>query len=535
MRSNSKIHQVFTEGVYIDLFETLLIQVIIVVILDKLGHVVGAQFNHEDRPGCMPGTRVLLLADLLRWATDKKSPHVFWLSGMAGTGKTTATETFCMILRQKNILGTSFFCSNKASDRSNIRNVLPSLAKSLASMNSAFRRELVKRLEHIDPLGMNIADQYQKLILEPAELTLNRDKIIVLVIDALDECAYRQAVKLLLDAILVSKPRIMLKFFVTSRPEPIICNTFAEKNRHSVLYLHDIESHIVEADIALYLKTQLAEIPGLKHHYGNSWPPPEIDVLVSRVGNLFIYASTIYQYIADDSWDSYDSFQNICKLEDSGTESANIDALYTFILTEAFKGRSKKQILVINACISLLLVACSPLPMSTYSKLLNEPLSVVTKAFGLLHAVIKVPEVNSHDKEVSIYHASFSDYLIARSQDYQWAVDIIAANNNAANYCFNVLNTELHFGISKMKTSFKSNIEQTVIPIPNHLAYACSAWVDHVLLSTESKSVNVDLLKQLDNFLDHKLLFWLEAQSVSGKIGYCAKMFFDLSKVCRVI
>ena len=477
----------------------------------------------------MPGTRVLLLVDLLRWATDKQSPHVFWLCGMAGTGKTTATESFCMILHKKEMLGASFFCSNKASDRSDIRKVFPSLAKSLASMNSGFEKELVKRLGYLDPLGMNIADQYQKLILEPAELTLERDNIIVLVVDALDECVDRKAVKLFLDAILVSKPRVMLRFFATSRPDPIIRNVFAETKRHSVLYLHDIESHIVQADIALYLEKQLAGIPGLKAHY-DSWPPPEIDILVSHAGNLFIYASTIYQYIADADWDPYDNLQNICKVGESGTEAANIDALYSFILTEAFKGKNKEQISIITTCISLLLVAQSPLPISTYSKLLDKPSQVIEKAFGLLHAVIKVPKVNSSDEEVTIYHASFSDYLFARSEGYKWAVNILDANHNAAYYCLRLLNTELHLGISGAQTSFKSNVEQPIpLTIPNHLAYACNTWIDHML---QSKNMNADLLGQLDYFLEHKFLFWLEAQSVLGKIGYSERVLLDLSKVC---
>ena len=395
----------------------------------------------------MLGTRVLLLLDLLRWATDKQSPHVFWLCGMAGTGKTTTTESFCMLLHQKKMLGASFFCSNKASDRSDIRKVFPSLAKSLASMSSGFGKELVKRLGDLDdPLGMNIADQYQKLILEAAELTLGRDNIIVLVVDALDECVDKQTVKSFLDVILASKPGVMLRFFVTSRPDSFVRDVFAERKRHSVLYLHDIQSCIVQEDIALYLDEQLAGIPGLKAHY-DSWPPSEIDTLVSHAGNLFIYASTIYQYIADADWDPYNNLQNICKLGESGKKAANIDALYSFILTEVFK-KHEEKIPIVTKCISLLLAVQSPLPISTYSKLLDKPLQVIEKAFGLLHAVIKVPKVNSSDEEVTIYHASFSDYLFARSKGYKWAVNIVDANCNAAYYCLRLLNTELHLGVS---------------------------------------------------------------------------------------
>ena len=53
------------------------------------------------------------------------------------------------------------------------------------------------------------------------------------------------------------------------------------------------------------------------------------------------------------------------------------------------------------------------------------------------------------------------------------------------------------------------------------------------MLSTESTSVNYsDLLGQLDCFLKHNFLFWLETQSTLGRIGHSAKMLLDLYKVC---
>ena len=73
---------------------------------------MGAEFNHEDRLGCTRGTRISLLSTLLDWAiADDSSSHVLWLSGMAGTGKTTVMETFCSVLNKKGLLGASFFCS----------------------------------------------------------------------------------------------------------------------------------------------------------------------------------------------------------------------------------------------------------------------------------------------------------------------------------------------------------------------------------------------------------------------------------------
>ena len=45
---------------------------------EKLGGVEDAEFSNAKRgPGCIPGTRISLLAMLLVWAVDPSSTHVF--------------------------------------------------------------------------------------------------------------------------------------------------------------------------------------------------------------------------------------------------------------------------------------------------------------------------------------------------------------------------------------------------------------------------------------------------------------------------
>jgi len=44
--------------------------------------------------GCTEGTREAILAQLMAWAIDAHNTKIFWLSGMAGTGKTTIAYTF---------------------------------------------------------------------------------------------------------------------------------------------------------------------------------------------------------------------------------------------------------------------------------------------------------------------------------------------------------------------------------------------------------------------------------------------------------
>ncbi|KIJ46972.1 hypothetical protein M422DRAFT_249251 [Sphaerobolus stellatus SS14] len=147
---------------------------------------------------------------------------------------------------------------------------------------------------------MNLADQYKLLILQPAKSAFEQHMTsIVLAIDALDECDDGVATEKLLNVILTSRPVKYLKIIVTSRPEPPIRSAFQSK-RHSGFRLHQIEDHIVEADIIMYLTHQLAGIPQLRNEYADTpWPPQEVTILAKCAGGLFIYVSTICAYIGN--------------------------------------------------------------------------------------------------------------------------------------------------------------------------------------------------------------------------------------------
>ncbi|KAF7364763.1 hypothetical protein MVEN_00346200 [Mycena venus] len=55
--------------------------------LEKLGYVAAANIDAQSSEGCLDGTRVDLLANLQAWSRDPNSLRIFWLDGMAGTGK----------------------------------------------------------------------------------------------------------------------------------------------------------------------------------------------------------------------------------------------------------------------------------------------------------------------------------------------------------------------------------------------------------------------------------------------------------------
>jgi len=73
-----------------------------------------------------------VLQQLEDWLGNERGQHVFWLNGLAGTGKSTIAQTFAEITFAEGKLGASFFCSRDFEDRSNLEAILPTLAFQLA-------------------------------------------------------------------------------------------------------------------------------------------------------------------------------------------------------------------------------------------------------------------------------------------------------------------------------------------------------------------------------------------------------------------
>ena len=91
----------------------------------------------QESQGCMEGTREQILADLEEWAVDNAA-NVFWLNGMAGTGKTSIAHSLCERLDEHKILGASFFCSRSASPEvRDAKFINPTIASTLSGISHA--------------------------------------------------------------------------------------------------------------------------------------------------------------------------------------------------------------------------------------------------------------------------------------------------------------------------------------------------------------------------------------------------------------
>src|ERR1700758_3276459 len=163
--------------------------------LQGLSSVPDARYNSSysatiKRQGCTPETRQKILAGLRAWARDPDGAKVYWMNGMAGTGKTTIMYSFCERLEEDGRLGASFCCSRLSSSCRNVNDIMPTLAHQLAVYSPAIRSALCKILEEEPHAGkLNIELQFTKLVQRPMQKV--KPAIlegVVVAIDALDEC-----------------------------------------------------------------------------------------------------------------------------------------------------------------------------------------------------------------------------------------------------------------------------------------------------------------------------------------------------------
>ncbi|KAJ7938023.1 hypothetical protein B0H13DRAFT_1465109, partial [Mycena leptocephala] len=116
---------------------------------------------------CLEGTRVDLLNDLRAWSCDPNSPPIFWLNGMAGTGKSAVTRSFCRMLCKDKQLGGSFFCLRGNASQGNPKQILPTLATQLASQDAAYKWALLAALDTGISSNANLEIQVEKLLEKP--------------------------------------------------------------------------------------------------------------------------------------------------------------------------------------------------------------------------------------------------------------------------------------------------------------------------------------------------------------------------------
>ncbi|KAM0294477.1 hypothetical protein ACHAPM_011216 [Fusarium culmorum] len=520
--------------------------------LNQLHVADGASLNshaEEHNSTCLPGTRVELLKDICRWVDDPNSKTIFWLNGMAGTGKSTISRTVARRRHERGDLGASFFFKRGETDRGSLAKFVPTLARQLASRIPGVA-SVIKSAIDADPeiIGRTVREQFIKLVREPVSKVAamqTTPSSAVIVIDALDECESDADIRLLLDLLSTvrSTDSLQARVLVTSRPElPVRLGFRSIDGAYEDLELHRISQSIIELDISIFLRHEFATIRDSFNEVVEEelklpvhWPgEADLMKLTIAASPLFISAATICRFVNDSCLGSPDELlQRLLEVTGS-SHISKLGMTYLPVLEQQVinrPGRERRDVIEsFRLIVGTIITLARPLSIRALALLLDVHVSKVATRLSMLHSVLEVPE--SLDSPVRLFHLSFRDYLVdsENRETVEFWVDEKLAHRNLAEHCLRVMRSALRENICGL--SFPGmrqsavGVGQLEKSIPSQLQYACIHWIYH---QTEGDPELSDK-NEIYDFLTTHFLHWLEAMSFLGQAKECLDALRSLTR-----
>ncbi|KAJ5135398.1 uncharacterized protein N7515_004676 [Penicillium bovifimosum] len=492
--------------------------------LEGATEAVFGSFSDRDEVQCLQGTRTELLQQIMGWSMSPSQKSIFWLKGMAGTGKSTISRTVAKSLEDANHLGASFFFKRGEGDRGNAKRFFPTLTRQLMLRISGMRSGVQKALDH-DPdiASKSLREQFEKLLLQPL---LNVDQLgpqprtAVMVIDALDECEHDEDVRniIRLLPLLQQAKAVRLRIFLTSRPELPIRLGFSEIADHEYqdLALHEIPEEVTEYDIHLFLQDRFDKIR-LHRRIAAGWPGDKvIDELVTMSVPLFIAAATVCRYIENSKWEPKSRLAEL--LSDQAKYTSKLDKTYLPVLTrllddqEVDESEQQQLLQEFQEIVGVIILLDVPLSINALALFLGIEADQISNRLDSFRSVLRIP--SDRDQPVRILHLSFRDFLVRTKTKFY--MDEPKKQKEIAQFCLRTMQGRLQKDICNLASPGmrRADIDPRHIrqSLPPEVQYSCRHWIHHL----EQSQVLSSELEEVQLFLKKHFLHWVEAMSLLG-------------------
>ncbi|KAF3281948.1 hypothetical protein TWF970_001898 [Orbilia oligospora] len=531
--------------------------------IDKLGDasVKEAMFGSaqdQEEPQCLPQTRIEVLNIIETWISGQRDSNIFWLRGIAGTGKSTIARTIALKLESTSQLGASFFFKKSEAGRNNASKFFPTLAYGLAKYLPELLPHVSKAIEDdFDTLKKSFKEQFEKFLLEPLS-KINCNLTVVIVIDALDECENGREIPLILGPLarLSELKDIDIRVFITSRPDHAPSTSFEELSHQKIQYhdlaLHDVALETVRHDIRIFLVHEFARIRDRCSKRSNKitddWPGSTvIEQLVNISEPWFISAATICRFIDDNNERHFSPNQRLNTILTSGCKVSGVYRIYITVFEQILRDLDELSIQdretitkETRKIISTIVTLESPLSRNSLSDLINMEDETIYYRLQAFRSILKVP-ANPHGL-VQTFHLSFRDFLLdedlkkrAENSTLQGyiSVDEVATHQSLAKDCIRLLSQNLRRNICSLKfTGPLRLIDDHEIKrqnISTSLEYACKYWVHHV----KKSQCLIEDGGYVHDFLQVHLLHWFEATSILAISSNNIYLIKDLQSIAR--
>ena len=427
--------------------------------LDSLIYASKLGLTKEKK--CLDGTRTEILKEVIDWinSADPAAPRIFWLHGQAGKGKSAIAHTIALQARNLGVLG-SCFCFTRVRQAEELHTKLfPTIARDLADHDLRLRTLLAEMIAKNHSLRdtTDIAEQWEKFIVQPLSQLQGFSGVIVVVIDALDESGAETTRVRVLEALTACDAKLptSIRILLTSRPLVDIQEALDGSQHVRTRSLDDVDIESTISDIRLYVSYRLKSL-------GNTFSDADIHQIAEKSGGVFEWARLACDFI-------FCRIRVIAKrrLDEilthaSGGGRTLLDEMYTTFLKEFTQG-SSEVLGVFQSVMRQILWSKEPLSITALD-FLRGRFPRMDDRYSVEDTIRVMASLLSGTNETSTpvrpLHASFYDFLVDENRSGEFFILQGNVHRDLAIASLSVMRTCLRFNICGLETSYVANAER---------------------------------------------------------------------------
>ncbi|KAL7943690.1 hypothetical protein V8C42DRAFT_358933 [Trichoderma barbatum] len=415
-----------------------------------------------DEDECLPQTRGELLKDICDWL-DESNPshkHLYWLEGKARTGKSTIARTFVSsMIAENRVVATTFYA------------LIAQLVRKLPSPAITVQNVLASdpSLPEQDPRA-----QFKKLFQESSQKQEfeNNSKSIVVVVDALNECNFKD------DITALAQPSSGQLLTITQNTQSDYNKVPEQECKKKKL--EEATLVTTKQDIKRHLWVKLEKVDGILDllRGDDPWSNPSdvknLKKFAERACPLFEFAALLVVLSSDstifnDNEGARSLLHDILESQSSG----DLDNVYASIMDQRFlslKDQHKvREVAHFCKVIGSIIALADSVSAACLAKLLNLPEPIIRQELRLFESVAVTPAEHDNLSAVRLFHESFGYFLVDLEANKIFSTKSMEAHVLLASRCHQLLSDALHDNMCKLRT-----------PGTYLTEYACRFWILHV-------------------------------------------------------
>jgi NACHT domain len=491
------------------------------------------------------------------WIHNPALGRILWLSGAAGTGKSSVANSIAQQLYSLGRLGASFRFDRDLARPETPGQLFGNLCHQLAIFDDQLRTAILSAIHRGCGGAMSLRMQARTLLVETTK-SVEVVGPIVIVIDALDESGTdgsktEPSRETLVRAIVEEFPALpaYIKVLITSREDGIIFRLMSKWT--SCLHKRIDDVPHTEDDILQYIRHRMVQIRMFLPEPLNDWPGPSKELELARYADgLFIWASVACAFLESGGDDPNVQLAGLLEASDEkATAEAKLDRLFFEVLRSSLPDGdgipANNWHYVVGALAALKtpltyqgmdsLLGLSPKMQMGTTTLMNGRAIKLTTSFHIISSLRPILRIDANLKGVIRFlHKSVFDFLTCRPSG-SIQVDLHIQNVTLAKQCLDQMNRHLRYDICGIADMSLLNSQVEGLPervrerIPEALRYSCRHFASHL---NDTLAPHPVLMDELHTFLTQHLLHWIEAMSLLNHIPEAEgslRVLFDYLKV----